>query len=217
VTFVDNHDVKARIRYVAPDGSHPYDDQVTLALACLVTLPGIPCIYYGTEQGLHGAGSDPAVREALWGGHGFDQQSIFYQSVSAISSLRLGSAPLRYGRFYLRPISGDGVNYAVSASQPGVLAYSRILADQEVLVAANASTTDTESVHVIVDSSINIAGAMPRVLYRNQPGGEPPAPLDWHAGVHVTEPDGGTGNGPLLASAITLRPMEVLVLAPSSP
>ncbi len=196
VTFADGHDVKARIRYVAPDGSHPYDDQVTLALACLVTLPGIPCIYYGTEQGLHGVGSDPAVREALWGGPGFDQQSAFYQNISAICSMRLDSAPLRYGRFYLRPISGDGVNYAISTYQPGVLAYSRILADQEILVVANASTTATQSVHVIVDCFINAAGTLPRVLYRNQPGGEPPASLDWHTGVHVTESDGGVGKRP---------------------
>jgi glycosidase len=215
VTFCDNQDVKARIRYVAPDGSHPYDDQVTLALACLATLPGIPCIYYGTEQGLHGAGSDPAVREALWGGPGFDQQSTFYQSVSAICALRAGATPLRYGRFYLRPVSGDGINFAVSSYQPGVLAYSRILADQETLVAANASTTTTQSVQVIVDSSINAPGTLPLVLYRNQPGGQPPAALSWQAGVNVTEPDGGTSNGPVLVCGVTLRPMEVLVLAPS--
>jgi glycosidase len=213
VTFADNHDVKARIRHVAADGSAAFDDQVTLALACLATLPGIPCVYYGTEQGLHGAGSDPAVREALWGGPGFDRHSAFYQGVSAICALHLGSAALRYGRFYLRPVSGDGVNYAVSPYQPGVLAYSRILADEEVLVVANASTSTTESVHVIVDSSVNAAATVPRVLYRNQPGGASPAPLDWHTGVHVTEPDGGIGNGPLLGCGVTLRPMEVFVLA----
>lgn len=215
VTFCDNHDVKARIRYVAPDGSHHYDDQVTLALACLATLPGIPCIYYGTEQGLHGAGSDPAVREALWGGPGFDQQSDFYQAVSAICSLRAGCAPLRYGRFYLRPVSGDGISFAVSGYQPGILAYSRILADQEILVVANASTTSTQPVQVIVDGSINAAGTSPRVLYGNQPGGQPPSSLAWHDGVNVTEPDGGTSTGPVLACGVTLRPMEVVVLATS--
>ena len=45
-----------------------------MGLACLYSLPGVPCLYYGTEQGLHGHGSDPAVREALWGGPGFDPQ-----------------------------------------------------------------------------------------------------------------------------------------------
>jgi len=71
VTFLDSHDMKERIRYEAPGSPAEFDDQVTLGLACLFTLPGIPCIYYGTEQGLHGAGSDPAVREAIWGLTGF--------------------------------------------------------------------------------------------------------------------------------------------------
>src|SRR5271163_712889 len=71
VTFLDNHDNKARIRYIPPNGVPIYDNQVTAGLTCLLALPGIPCVYYGTEQGLHGAGTDPAVREALWGGPGF--------------------------------------------------------------------------------------------------------------------------------------------------
>jgi len=45
---------------VDPANPSHYDDQVTLGLACLFSLPGIPCLYYGTEQGLHGSGSDPA-------------------------------------------------------------------------------------------------------------------------------------------------------------
>ena len=53
VTFLDNHDVKERIRFAQPGDEHKYDDQVTLGIACLYCLPGIPCLYYGTEQGLH--------------------------------------------------------------------------------------------------------------------------------------------------------------------
>ena len=54
VTFLDNHDMKERIRYVDPADPHKFDDQVTLGLGCLYSLPGIPCLYYGTEQLLHG-------------------------------------------------------------------------------------------------------------------------------------------------------------------
>ena len=88
VTFLDNHDVKERIRYVDPSNPTKFDGQVTLGLACLYSLPGIPCLYYGTEQGLHGAGSDAAVREALWGGPGFDEQSDFYQHIHQIATVR---------------------------------------------------------------------------------------------------------------------------------
>ncbi|MFL6354627.1 MAG: alpha-amylase family glycosyl hydrolase [Bryobacteraceae bacterium] len=45
VTFLDNHDVKERIRYVQPGDEHRYDDQATLGMALLYCLPGIPCVY----------------------------------------------------------------------------------------------------------------------------------------------------------------------------
>jgi len=35
VTFLDNHDLKERLRYVQPGNEHQFDDQVTLGLACL--------------------------------------------------------------------------------------------------------------------------------------------------------------------------------------
>ena len=65
VTFLDNHDMKERIRYEAPGNPAEFDDQVTLGLACLFALPGIPCVYYGTEQGLHGAGRPGRARSDL--------------------------------------------------------------------------------------------------------------------------------------------------------
>ena len=54
VTFLDNHDTKKRFRWVQPGNENFYDDQLTMGIACLYCLPGIPSIYYGTEQGLHG-------------------------------------------------------------------------------------------------------------------------------------------------------------------
>ena len=55
VTFLDNHDVKERLRHRDDAQQTMLDDEVTLGLACLYSLPGIPCLYYGTEQGLTGA------------------------------------------------------------------------------------------------------------------------------------------------------------------
>ena len=99
VTFLDNHDVKERIRFVDPANTAEFDAQVTLGLACLYSLPGIPCLYYGTEQGLHGAGNDEAVREALWGGPGFNQGSKFYQHIQQIAAVRESPFPVRALRF----------------------------------------------------------------------------------------------------------------------
>ena len=104
-----------------------FDDQVTLGVACLYSLPGIPCLYYGTEQGLHGSGSDPAVREALWGiAPEFPPNSFFYSQIQRIVAVRNAQPALRYGRFYFRPISGDSVNFGISpfpGRNPGMVAH----------------------------------------------------------------------------------------------
>src|SRR3712207_4966730 len=60
VTFLDNHDQRQRFRFSDPAEPNRYDDQVSLAAACLFSLQGIPCLYYGTEQGLSGRGDSDA-------------------------------------------------------------------------------------------------------------------------------------------------------------
>ena len=214
VTFLDNHDVKERIRYADPANPSRYDDQVTLGIACLLSLPGIPCLYYGTEQGLHGAGSDPAVREALWGGPGFAQNSFYYLHISRIAAVRRQCPALRYGRFYFRPISGDGQHFGVSTFLNGTLAFSRILMDQEIVIAANTDTVNPCVVYVIVDSTLNNPGDQFRVLYSNQQQPEPPGPVQHFAAsdVVVQETDGTTGTGPLNCMRLTLAPLEVQIL-----
>ena len=69
VTFLDNQDQDRRFGYT---GRKRSPDALTLGLGCLFTLPGVPCVYYGTEQGLAGHKTksrldDSHVREALWG------------------------------------------------------------------------------------------------------------------------------------------------------
>jgi len=212
VTFLDNHDVKERLRFVQPGDAHRFDQQVTLGLACLYSLPGIPCLYYGTEQGLHGRGSDPAVREALWGAPGFDQSSFFYREVKKVAAVRAEQPALRYGRLYLRPVSGDGQNFGTSPFREGVLAFSRILNDEEVLVVANTSTTQSQSVDVIVEIQLNEVNSVHRILYSNQPAPVNPSPVRKTGTVTVQEVNGTSGKGPLHVVGVTLQPMEVQIL-----
>ena len=214
VTFLDNHDVKQRIRYVDPAKPTEFDDQVTLGLACLYALPGIPCLYYGTEQGLHGAGSDPAVREALWGGPGFDEQSDFYHHIQQIAAVRRQQSALRYGRFYFRPLSGDGKSFGVSGFAQGVLAFSRILNDQEVVVVANTNPSQAQQLDVIVEILLSAEGDVFTVLYSNQAAPLAPQPVRFvpQGVVTVQEVDGSTGQGPLHVVRVNLRPMEVQIL-----
>jgi len=214
VTFLDNHDMKERIRYVDSANPTQYDDQVTLGLACLFSLPGIPCLYYGTEQGLHGAGSDLAVREALWGGPGFGQNVAYYQHISQIAAVRRESPALRYGRFYFRPISGDGQQFGASTFLNGTLAFSRILMDQEIVIVANTDTVNPCTVYVIVDITLNNPGDQLRILYSNKQQPQAPSAVEQFAAgtVWVQETDGTTGTGPLNCIHVTLAPLEVQIL-----
>jgi glycosidase len=213
VTFVDNHDMKERIRYEQPGNPAQYDAQVSMAVGCLYALPGIPCIYYGTEQGLHGAGSDPAVREALWGmAPAFPMNSNFYLELQKLAGVRATAPALRYGRYYFRPISGDGINFGVSPFPGGIIAWSRILNDTEVVVVANTSAAQAVSIDVILDISLSAPGDQLRLRYSNHPAPAAPAAVRTLQQVTVAEVDGSTSHGPLNVMRATLQPMELQIL-----
>ena len=215
VTFLDNHDVKQRVRYVESDGSHPYDDQVTLALALLFTLPGIPAVYYGTEQGLHGASSDAAVREAMWGGPGLNHEAPFYHAIKDMTAVRNALPALRYGRTYARSLSGDGVTFGISSMPHGVVAFSRILADEEVLIVANTHPAMSQNLFIVVDGSLNDAGNQMAVRYSNHATPTAPEPLQLFDRASVSEADGTFGTGPVTTCRVMLQPLEVQILSNS--
>lgn len=175
VSFLDNHDQHERFHHPNTP-SH----QVTLGLALLYTLPGIPCLYYGTEQGLTGTqdgngnpslGSFESVREALWGKpNAFDQQHPIYQTIHGLILLRSVEPALRYGRIYFREVSGDGTNFGYSLGRGGIIAFSRLLAGREVLIVANTEA-DTQrasfSGHVVLDLDQNRSVTQMQVAFSN--------------------------------------------------
>ena len=211
VTFLDNHDVKERLRHWDPSQQPALDDEVTLGLACLASLPGIPCIYYGTEQGLHGVGSDPAVREALWGGPGFDVNSPFYKHMAQILQIRAAEGAIRYGRYYFRQLSGDGAIFGFSTSAPGVLAFSRILNDREVVVVANFSKSVAQQLYVVVDSTLSQPGTKLATLYSNKDPSTQAGASKWVANAAVSQIDGSISQG-ACAAFITLAAGEAQIL-----
>ncbi len=143
VTFVDNHDRNQRFMH-----HNQYPEQAVLAIGYLLTSQGIPCIYYGTEQGFDGGGdSDAYVRECMFGGnwgafassggHFFNNEHAIYRSIQAIAAVRKQQAALRYGRQYFREISGNGADFGHPIDGHCTLAWSRILDTEEVLVCMN--------------------------------------------------------------------------------
>ena len=194
ITFLDNHDLHER--YHVPH----YADQTKLALTCLMTLQGIPCVYYGTEQKLNGHGNRcEYVRQALWGKQdAFSRTSEFYTLIQTLSDLRDDHPALRYGRQYFRPCSGDGMHFGYSPYPGGLLAYSRILNDREILVVANTSTQQTTTALIVVDANLNPVGKPWNVHFSTRQN--PAAPLQT------------TVSGAYHTVQVTLKAMEAQVL-----
>lgn len=194
VTCLDNHDLNERINYPG------YPGQTRLAVACLMTMIGVPCIYYGTEQGLDGHGDRrECVREALWGKpNPFDQGNDFYKLIKELSDLRDRQAALRYGRQYFRPCSGNGADFGYSQFKGGILAYSRILNEAEILVVANCSTTEQTKIHVVVDESLSPDGKSWNILFSTDSSPIAPAKTATHGIYRSVE--------------VTLKPLEAQVL-----
>jgi glycosidase len=170
VTFVDNHDRKARFLH-----DDPYPQQALLAMGYLLTSQGVPCIYYGTEQGFDGGGdSDAYVRECMFGGrwgafdttghHCFDPQHPIYQGIRRIAEIRRQQPALRYGRQYFREISGNGADFG-HPLVPGecTLAYSRILDTEEILVCLNLQHQPRQD-HITVDRNLSAPGCVMKNL-----------------------------------------------------
>ena len=146
---------------------------VLCALALNVMTLGIPCIYYGTEQSFDGHGSgdgaDKFIREAMFGGefgsfasrerHFFDEDSQVYQELQKILILREADRIYTRGRQFLRPISGDGLDFGLPVMLGGqilsVVPWSRLLDDQEAVLAINTDMDNSRSAWVTVDASLH--------------------------------------------------------------
>ena len=81
-------------------------------------------------------------------------ESHLYQEISKIADVMRTREPLRFGRMYYREISGDGVNFGFPFGTAYTLAFSRVLAHQEVLVAYNVSDARRQD-RVVVDAELH--------------------------------------------------------------
>jgi glycosidase len=141
ITFIENHDGLNRFRVAGVS-----ERRNRLAQGLVLTLPGIPCIYYGTEHATPDAdgkiGEDGETgRFTYFPRHGAPpidevKQSASFKEISALTSLREKLPVLRTGSFIpLWTDSGD------DSSDDGVLAYARASEDGEsfAVVVINAS------------------------------------------------------------------------------
>lgn len=113
-TFVGNHDVDRIASTVGDEGA-------ALAAVLLLTLPGVPSIYYGDEQGFHGVkgtgfATDDALRPALP-----ESPSVLALSAAAMFELHRELIALRRrhpwltrGQVEVLDTANDTIRYAVT-------------------------------------------------------------------------------------------------------
>lgn len=184
VTMFNDHDNirqgDYKSRFCADEGGA---GQVLNALALNVTTLGIPCIYYGTEQCFDGHGGDDRyIREAMFGGgfgafrskerHFFNEDTFVYRELAEILQIRKEKIPLRRGRQYLRPISGDGIHFGLPEMVGGrirsIIPWSRIFSNKEILVLINNDYENSKTAWVTIDHNLHRAGDRMRCIYSSQ-------------------------------------------------
>jgi glycosidase len=190
VTTFDDHDQvrkgSNKSRFAHDEGPGQRNAERSLAvLALLATTMGIPCVYYGTEQRFDGhGGNDRFIREAMFGGefgafesrgrHFFDESGVVYQELMKILRLRRENLVIRRGRQFLRPISGDGVNFGlpvmIGDAIRSIVPWSRIFADREVLLAINTDVEGSRTAWVTIDNGLHATGTSLKCLYSTDPG-----------------------------------------------
>jgi len=197
VTLVDDHDQVrkggSKMRFC---GDQQYCDLAFNVVATQLTTMGIPCIYYGTEQefdsGGRLSGSDVVLRENMFGGsfggkctrghHFFDQSGALYEALSKLIGLRKQLLPLRRGRQMLHEISGDGINFGlphmIGDRMLSIVVWSRILVDQEVLVAFSTNREQTLVAYSTVASRFRSEQDLLKLIFWHAPRAATPPPAE---------------------------------------
>jgi len=164
-TFLGNHDmgrVATFVKQAIPEADEAeLLARVKLAHSMLLTLRGIPTIYYGDEQGFLSDGNDQLAREDMFASKvavyndndlvgsndttataNFDASHPLYRHIATLSAIRRHTPALMRGSTTVRAFSDKG----------GLLAVSRFDPDtgREVVLAFNTSTTQL-SANIAVD------------------------------------------------------------------
>ena len=151
VNFLDNHDVG---RYLYDRSDDKGVDSLKNALSFLLLQRGIPCIYYGTEQGFTG-GNDPGNREDMWSTSSsiftkipelgypnikpFDQTNPIYTHIKKVLKLRKENKVLSRGTVSDVSYGGD-----TSSTPDSIYAFKRTYESQTAYIITN--THETQSV-----------------------------------------------------------------------
>jgi cyclomaltodextrinase / maltogenic alpha-amylase / neopullulanase len=130
-----------------PKVDHPSSyEKAELYYAYMLSVPGIPVIYYGSEFGMTGA-SDPDNRRMMRFGNDLDDnEKKMLGVVSKINNLRTNHSALRYGDFY--SLKADN----------NIFAYIRSDFNERILVVLNKSE-EQQTVNLTLPADYKIKSA----------------------------------------------------------
>ena len=198
VTLVDDHDEvrkgDGKQRFC---GDPRFRDLAFNVIAAQLTTMGIPCIYYGSEQGFDSGGrpsaSDLVLRESMFGGrfgglctrgrHFFNEDGELYRALAALIELRKKLLPLRRGRQVLHRISANGADFGLphrlGDRMRSLVCWSRLIVDQEALVAFNSDEAQPVTAYSTVAPTFRMEGDLFRLVfcYAPTPAPAPPSSL----------------------------------------
>ena len=185
-TFVSNHDNGRFAHFVRAARPGVGDDEVVkrvlLAHAMLLTLRGVPVMYYGDEQGFVGTGADQDARQDMFatqvpeykqdrplaavddaaGAH-FDRRHPLYRAFAELASLRHAQPALRRGRQITRSYGPEPGLFAVSRIDPGtgrelLIAFNTSTAPLSAQVQVNAGSRHFSSLHGQCETDVTVTG-----------------------------------------------------------
>ena len=237
VSVMDDHDMSSRShkeRFAAHGVSPVVYLQTAHAVGVQLTTPGMPSIYYGTEQAFDGTedyhdysiepkrfAEDRYIREGMFGGafgafgtsgcHFFDPDHPTYRRIAAIARLRNGKEAvgraLRRGRLVPRETAFLGYPFAIPP-QGELVAWSMMHYETEVVMALNTHATASRGAEVTIDASKHPDGSTLTILYQSDWSEEelrnPPADRTVLA---KHQPDGRA------TVRLDLAPAEMVILA----
>lgn len=185
-TFLGNHDFGRIAMFVKQANPAAGDEEllarVALGHAMLLTLRGVPVIYYGDEQGFVSDGNDQLARENMFPSKvavyndndligtdattaqaNFDTAHPLYRHIAALAEVRQSTPALQSGLTRIRHFS----------DKPGLLVVSRFdpKTGREVVLAYNTSAQPVTNTVAIEPASLNfapLAGQCP--VEANAPG-----------------------------------------------
>lgn len=196
VTLVDEHDqVRKGTNKYRFCGDSRFRDLAFNVMAVQLTTMGIPCIYYGSEQGFDSGGrpngSDLVLRENMFGGrfgglctqgrHFFNEDGDLYRALAALMDLRKKLLPLRRGRQTLHRVSGDGVAFSLphrlGDRMRSLVCWSRLFIDQEVLIAMNTDEAQPVTAYSTVAPTFRVEGDQFHLIFWYAPNSATPPPM----------------------------------------